>query len=86
MEFGHIMEKAAIISAIVHLITLFVAVIFFVVVPAIPRYGQRMRSTSHKVCSMMAAAVMLVEVAEQVLTYSQNQCQLMKWQQNKRLL
>ena len=29
------MEKAAIISAVVHLIALFIAVIFFVVVPAI---------------------------------------------------
>ncbi len=29
------MEKAAIISAVVHLIILFIAVIFFVVVPAI---------------------------------------------------
>ena len=70
MGLGISWKKAAIISAIVHLIALFVAVIFFVVVPAIQDM-ETYESTSHKVYSMMAAAVMLVEVEGTGLTYSQ---------------
>ena len=45
-----------------------------------------MKSTSHKVCSMMAAVVM--QVVEEVidLTYSLNHYRLMKWRQEQRLL
>ena len=78
MGLGISWKKAAIISAVVHLIALFIAVIFFVVVPAIQEMDTYEIDLNTKVCSMMVAVDMLVvaEVTEQIC--SQNHCQQMK--------
>ena len=77
MGLGISWKKAAIISAVVHLIALFIAVIFFVVVPAIQEMDTYEIDLTQSVLDDGAVDMLVVaEVTEQIC--SQNHCQQMK--------
>lgn len=84
MGLGISWKKAAIISAVVHLIILFIAVIFFVVVPAIQEQETYEVDLTQSVLDD-GGSVTLVVAAVIGHLYSQNHCLQMKWRQEQRL-